>query len=85
MFNKPTSDLIPTQHRPKASLLNKRSSLAPALGVTNLHLPELPFWSHFVVLLKSDLDVNKPRSSHIMLNSSLLGTRGEITKPVINE
>ncbi len=30
---------------------------APPLGVTKFQLPEEWFWSHFVVLLKSNLDV----------------------------
>jgi hypothetical protein len=43
----------------EASLLNKSSCLAAALGVTKF-LKKLPwFWSHFVVFLKSDLDVQQ--------------------------
>jgi hypothetical protein len=40
----------------EASLLNKGSCFARALGVTKFIIV---IWSHFVVLLKSDLNVQK--------------------------
>ncbi len=46
MFHKPASE---------ASVLNKSSCLAPALGVTKF----IRFWSQFIVLFKSDLDVQQ--------------------------
>jgi hypothetical protein len=51
MFNKPTSAT-------EAGLLNKSSCLAPALGGTKL-IFDIDFWSLFVVLLKSALDVQQ--------------------------
>ncbi len=41
---------------PEAGLLNKSSSLAAALGVAKLIAI---IWSHFVVMLKSGLDVSQ--------------------------
>jgi hypothetical protein len=46
---------------PEAGLLNKCSFLALDLGETNLQIRKKLFWSHFVVLLKSDLDVQQTR------------------------
>jgi hypothetical protein len=43
----------------ETSLMNKSSCLAHALGVTNLQISEIGFWSHFVVLLKPDLDAQQ--------------------------
>jgi len=43
----------------EAGSLNKCSCLARALGVTNLQIWEIWFWLHFVMLLKSDLDVQQ--------------------------
>jgi len=46
----------------EAGSLNKCSCLARALGVTNLQIWEIWFWSHLVVL-KSDLDVQQTHLS----------------------
>jgi hypothetical protein len=43
----------------EAGSLNKCSCLARALGVTKFITIIAMFWSHFVVLLKSDLDVQQ--------------------------
>jgi hypothetical protein len=48
---------------PEASSLKKCSCLGRALGVTNFQIWEIQFWSHFVVLLKTDLDVQQTRLS----------------------
>ncbi len=50
MFNKPTTVV---------GLLKKISCLAPALGVIKSICHKYDFWSHFVVLLKLDLDVQQ--------------------------
>ncbi len=42
---------------PEAGLLNKRSCLAKTFGVTKFIIVISVIWSHYVVLLKSDLDV----------------------------
>ncbi len=53
--------------------MNKSSRLAPALGVTKFIIVTDKLWSHFVVLLKSDLDVQQThlsllnKSSHLAL------------------
>jgi len=51
MLKKPTSE---------AGLLNKSSYLAPTLGVTKFIIITDKIGSHFVAMLKSDLDVQKP-------------------------
>ena len=62
-FEPSTSELLlkGKDQRPEAGLLNKCSCLARALGVINLQTWEIWFWSYFVVLLKSDLDVQQTR------------------------
>jgi hypothetical protein len=50
MFNKPDSEAV---------LLNKSSFLVLALGVTKFISAVVIIWSPFVVLLKSDLDVQQ--------------------------
>jgi hypothetical protein len=50
MFNKSTSE---------AGLVNKSSLLAKALGMTKFKTIIAITWSHFVVLLRSDLDVQQ--------------------------
>ncbi len=44
---------------PEAGLLNKSSCLAAGLGVTKFVTVISMNWSHFVALLKSDLDVQQ--------------------------
>jgi hypothetical protein len=54
----------------KAGFLNKRSCLAAALSVTEFEQTLLKIWSHFGVLLMSDLDVEL--TTRIGLGGSLL-------------
>ncbi len=48
---------------PEARLLNKSSRLAPALGVPKFIIVSYIVCSHFVVLLKLDLDVQQTHLS----------------------
>jgi hypothetical protein len=52
MFNKPNYDQY-------ASLLSKSSLLAQTLGVIKFIIVKDMIWSHFVLPLKSDLDVQQ--------------------------
>jgi hypothetical protein len=55
LFNEPTSEI---------GLSNKSSCLTQALGVAKFKQSLLCFWSHFVGLLKSDLNVELSLSRH---------------------
>jgi hypothetical protein len=66
----------------ETGLLNKSSFLAPALGVTNLQIQEICFWSHFVLLLKSDLDVRQTEAG-LLNKCSFVARALGVTKFII--
>jgi hypothetical protein len=53
-------------NKPASGLLNESSFLAPAFGVTKFILITDMIFSHFVVLLKSDLGVQQTHLSSLM-------------------